>query len=453
MQIKVSLAISGDAGESDLVPLLTLEVDAQSSIETLGLSLADAKAVLARLQAQIVTRQVKQLSASQRRCENCGSNRAVKDYHDIHYQSLFGRIVVKVPRWRRCSCSAAPSERRAQRWISAELEYVQSRLAATIPYAKSSELLALLLPVAGANSTSAVRKHTLGVGRRLDAQGLEVRPEAADMESKSNVTTVGLDGGYLRLCHPDEEKSFEVVAGRAMRAGDDQRSVAFVRTVDPHSHARVRAVLAAFGGQDYPMEVFTDGEIQLRQWQLSTLPRARHILDWYHLRQRVAKLNAVVHGRPTASQLRTADHDWLSRLAGGLKWRLWHGRAREAMGRLAVMLYVLGKSTVCRKPAARQIRKLTLDLLGYLRNNADSLPNYGRRYRAGRRISSAFVESAVNQLIDKRMSKSQQMRWDPLSAHLLLQVRVRVIDGQLRDDFARWYPGFPSNASTMSLAA
>ena len=69
------------------------------------------------------------------------------------------------------------------------------------------------------------------------------------------------------------------------------------------------------------MEVYTDGDIQLRQWQLSTLPRARHILDWYHLRRRVAKLNAVVHGRPTASQLRSADHDWLSSLAGGLKWR------------------------------------------------------------------------------------------------------------------------------------
>ena len=53
---------------------------------------------------------------------------------------------------------------------------------------------------------------------------------------------------------------------------------------------------------------------------------------------------------------------------------------------------------------ARQIRKRTLELLGYLRKNADSLPNYGRRYRAGRCISSAFVESAVNQLIDKCMS-------------------------------------------------
>jgi hypothetical protein len=56
------------------------------------------------------------------------------------------------------------------------------------------------------------------------------------------------------------------------------------------------------------MGVFTDDDIQLRQWQLSTLPRARHILDWYHLRRRVEKLNAVLHGRPTASQLRSADH-------------------------------------------------------------------------------------------------------------------------------------------------
>ncbi|RZL85758.1 MAG: hypothetical protein EOP82_32035 [Variovorax sp.] len=70
---------------------------------------------------------------------------------------------------------------------------------------------------------------------------------------------------YLRLCHPDEEKSFEVVAGRAMRAGVGQRSVAFVRTVDEHSHERVQRVLGALGRQDFSMEVFTDGDIQLRQ--------------------------------------------------------------------------------------------------------------------------------------------------------------------------------------------
>jgi hypothetical protein len=80
------------------------------------------------------------------------------------------------------------------------------------------------------------------------------------------------------------------------------------------------------------------------------------------------------------------------------------------------------------------------------------LPHYGRRYPAGRRISSAFVASAVNQIIDKQMSKAQQMRWDPRGARLLLQVRVRVIDGQLRDDFARWYPEFPSIDPTLAAA-
>ncbi|RZL91152.1 MAG: hypothetical protein EOP82_13565 [Variovorax sp.] len=80
MQIKVSLAISG--GTSESLPLLTLEVDAQPSIETPGLGLADAKALLARMQAQIVSRQVDLLTSSQRRCKSCGLNRALKDYHD-----------------------------------------------------------------------------------------------------------------------------------------------------------------------------------------------------------------------------------------------------------------------------------------------------------------------------------------------------------------------------------
>jgi hypothetical protein len=52
------------------------------------------------------------------------------------------------------------------------------------------------------------------------------------------------------------------------------------------------------------------------------------------------------------------------------------------------------------------------------------------------------MESAVNQLIDKRMSKSQQMRWSPIGAHALLQVRAELVDGRLGAAFSRWYPGF-----------
>lgn len=240
-----------------------------------------------------------------------------------------------------------------------------------------------------------------------------------------------------------------------MQIGQNQRSLAFVQIVDDHSQARVRVrgMLSHFGGGEQALEVFTDGDTRLRQWQQTTLPGSSHVLDWYHLKTRIAKLNSFVHSRLAGDQLKPYDHDRLSSLAGGLKWRLWHGRSGEARDRLKSMLSMTQRPSLIEKAVIKHVRKLTSELVGYLTNNADSLPNYGQRYRSGLRISSAFVESAVNQLIDKRMSKSQQMRWDPQSAHLLLQVRVRVVDGQLREDFSRWYPGFPSNDSALSLVA
>jgi hypothetical protein len=40
------------------------------------------------------------------------------------------------------------------------------------------------------------------------------------------------------------------------------------------------------------------------------------------------------------------------------------------------------------------------------------------------------------------MVKKQQMQWTERGAHLLLQVRVRVLDDDLEDVFRDWYPGF-----------
>jgi hypothetical protein len=45
-------------------------------------------------------------------------------------------------------------------------------------------------------------------------------------------------------------------------------------------------------------------------------------------------------------------------------------------------------------------------------------------------------------VVAKRMVKKQQMRWSPQGAQLFLQVRTRVLGGDLAADFARWYPGF-----------
>ena len=87
----------------------------------------------------------------------------------------------------------------------------------------------------------------------------------------------------------------------------------------------------------------------------------------------------------------------------------------------------------------------------YIERNRAFIPNYGERYRHGERISTGFVESTVNQVISKRMVKKQQMQWSPRGAHLLLQIRTRVLNGEWEATFRTWYPGFRSH--TQPLAA
>lgn len=50
----------------------------------------------------------------------------------------------------------------------------------------------------------------------------------------------------------------------------------------------------------------------------------------------------------------------------------------------------------------------------------------------------------MNQLIDRRLSKRQQMRWSMKGAHYLLQTWVELLDGILESCFRKRYPHFRS---------
>jgi hypothetical protein len=43
-------------------------------------------------------------------------------------------------------------------------------------------------------------------------------------------------------------------------------------------------------------------------------------------------------------------------------------------------------------------------------------------------------------VVSKRFCKKQQMQWSKPGAHLLLQTRVKTLDGELGAIFKRWYP-------------
>jgi len=86
--------------------------------------------------------------------------------------------------------------------------------------------------------------------------------------------------------------------------------------------------------------------------------------------------------------------------------------------------------------------KYVRELVVYIAHNAASIINYGERYRNGERISTAFTESTINQVVSKRLVKKQQMQWTPKGAHLLLQVRTQVLNDDWEGTFRRWYPRF-----------
>ena len=135
-----------------------------------------------------------------------------------------------------------------------------------------------------------------------------------------------------------------------------------------------------------------------------------------------------------------------------LKWYVWHGNVYKALQVVQSIEMDLDAAVATSGHAtARKLLKAVEEFHTYIENNAGFIPNYGERYRHGERISTGFVESTVNQVISKRFCKKQQMAWTQRGAHLLLQIRTRVLNGDWEATFRKWYPGF--RAVPQALAA
>jgi hypothetical protein len=259
---------------------------------------------------------------------------------------------------------------------------------------------------------------------------------------------VGLDGGYV---HAREQPSrregwFEAIAGKSIPTDAPAKCFAYVQTYDDKPKRRLYELLTARGIQANQQITFlTDGGADIREIPLYLNPQAEHLIDWFHITIRLTVLGQLAKGLdPKAADAAASE---LQRL----KWLLWHGNAYRA-------LQVIGDLKIgvdVEHPAERQqkLYKALAEFEHYIHAEGAWIPNYGERYRAGEAISNAFVESAVNQIISKRMVKKQQMRWAPRGAHLLLQIRTQVLNNDLHDNFRRWYPGLMPAVDQQPLAA
>jgi len=231
-----------------------------------------------------------------------------------------------------------------------------------------------------------------------------------------------------------------------------------VQTYDTKPKRRLFEVLRSQGmAANQQVTFLTDGGEDIRDLPCYLNAQAEHLLDWFHLTMRItvmANMAKSLRPPPDPEPPDEPPGDLANEIGtqlGRLKWFCWHGNVFRALQTVDDILSDLDITEPC--PEQARLLKAVREFDSYIRANAERIPNYGERQRAGEAISTAFTESAVNQVISKRMVKKQQMRWTPRGAHLLLHVRTRVLNDHLADDFHRWYPGLSRTLDPIPLAA
>jgi len=216
--------------------------------------------------------------------------------------------------------------------VAPELAYVTARYAALTPFGKVTTLLSELLPMSGAQNAGTVRNRTLRVGETVVQRHSTDAMEPTAPPPMTPVV-VGLDGGYVRSRHRQEERHFEVIAGKVIDVDGIQYRFAFARNGQAASAEAFAQVLAAAGmDRDTLATVLYDGDAGLWRLQRETLPAATLVLDWWHIAMRFEHVLQSARG--------LADAHLSNEAVRGLeraKWRLWHGRWPGCRRKLAVL--------------------------------------------------------------------------------------------------------------------
>jgi hypothetical protein len=457
---RVRLVAEFETGETTEVEVARLERDEDAGLADLGLRLAEAKRLTAAIQAEIVPAQVTIASEHRRTCVACGHVLASKGHYTATFRSLFGDVPIRVRRLLACSCQGTGEAKSFAAFdleaatVAPELAYVTARYAALVPFGRVADLLSELLPISGARNAGTVRNRTMRIGEAV------VRAHAANMAEAmaaqpAKPVVIGLDGGYVRSRHRQDERHFEVIAGKIIDAEGKQSRFAFARNSPAIASDAFRQALALAGvTADTPATVLSDGDAGLWRLQREALPNATIVLDWWHAAVRFEHALQAARGLGAGStDTRLADE--AVRGLERAKWRLWHGRWSGCRRKLAALCRWARRTHVQDVAGVGRLEHHVGELLAYLERNQGALVHYAARRRNGEPISTAFVESSVNEIIAKRMNKKQQMRWNRATVQPFLEVRTTVLNDTLEDAFRDRYPGFrPANDDeAIALAA
>jgi hypothetical protein len=405
--------------------------DDLGDLANLGLTLVEAKQLLAHVQRDVVAAQATNHAMLRPDCQSCGGTCHVKDWWPHRIATLFGEVRVKLPRLvcAHCGCGGAgvgwPSHCRS----TPELDRLRARLSALMPYRVAADVMLHLLPVDAGTSPETMRSHTLHIGKRLADVAAEKSPPAA-----AAAITISLDSTFIRS-REDGERHLEVRVGNVEMVDGGRQVFGAVARAGTDITGLIRRTLEAVGQTDTTeVTAFTDGCPGLRAVLVNAGATKPPILDWFHVAMRLQHTKLTAANLSTDNPARVTAKAAIVAEVDRLHWRIWNGKAKNAQRsiqriRKAMHVFKGERREGAKGVASRKLWHALHAVDKYLRSQAAWLVNYAKRSRAGERVGTSITEGTANFLVNRRMNKSQQMRWSRHGADLLLQVRCAVYNG------------------------
>jgi len=448
----VETGIDGQSRSSDVMEIN--RPDGLGDIGHLGLTLTEAKQLLARVQQGVVAAQTDKHGRLRPNCRSCGGRCHVKDRRPHQIATLFGGVSMRLPRFLCVDCGRGET---GVTWPShcrsiPELDQLQAHLSALMTYRVAAGVLQHLLPVDSGGSPETLRDHTLQVGAQL-GNAPAIRPAAA-----ASTVTVSLDSTFIRGCD-DGERHLEVRVGNVETAAGGRQVFGAVVKAGTDITELIRGNLQAVGQtDDTEVTAFTDGCSGLRSTLADAGVTKPPILDWFHIAMRLQHAKQAARGlsidEPGREQAKAAIIEEVERL----RWRIWNGKAKNArlsIDRIRKVMHVFKGEHGHRMTGvpSRKLWRALHEVDRYLNRQRSWLADYAKRYRAGLRVGTSITEGTANFLVNRRMNKSQQMRWSRRGADLLLQVRCAVYNGTLGSGFGHLFEPLPNQGPQWAKAA
>ena len=323
----VRLVSTGAEGEEHSTDVLRIARPGDlTDLASLGLTLADGKRLLAGVQQELVAAQARAHAVRRPECRSCDAACRVKDYRQRAIATLFGRVTVRLPRFRCAGCGtiAAGTGWPPHARSTPELDRLRAQLSALLTYRTAAEVLAQMFPVDAGTAHETLRRRTFEVAEELPM------PATVEAATPAEMITVTLDSTFIRSCEAGE-RHLEVRIGNVETATGGRQVFGAVAKTGTDLAALIRGSLDAVGRtKDTVLTAFTDGCPGLRRILLDAGIEGLPILDWFHLAMRLQHLTRIAGGLPADDPERAAARAAIAEEIERLRWRLWNGKAADA---------------------------------------------------------------------------------------------------------------------------